>query len=111
MFQIQVPDQVPTLFDIEMMSEVADWSVRWLQVHRMEDVAPRLFAIIPKKWGTSRTVQEALADRTRISDIQGALTVVAMIDNVQLWDMLLSVTNCKSSLHALAYLNQPLPTS
>jgi hypothetical protein len=39
-----------------------------------------LFAIIPKRIVSKRTVQEALENRRWISDIKGALTVGAITD-------------------------------
>ncbi|TVU30853.1 hypothetical protein EJB05_22497, partial [Eragrostis curvula] len=46
----------------------------WLHGQRIEDIAPRLFAIIPKRKVKNRSVEEGLTARTWISDIQGAIT-------------------------------------
>jgi hypothetical protein len=46
----------------------------------LRKAGPRLFAIIPKRIVSKRTVQEALENRRWISDIKGALTVGAITD-------------------------------
>ena len=79
--QTDVGDGATTLF----------WTERWLLGQRIMDIAPRLFASIPKRKANKRTVLEALTNRSWISDIQGALSVGALVDYVNLWDMLDSV--------------------
>jgi hypothetical protein len=51
-------------------------------------LAPRLFAIIPKRIATRRTVLETLANRKWISDIKGALSVGVLVDYLNLWELL-----------------------
>jgi hypothetical protein len=87
---IQVPEQVRAFFAVAVYSEVRDgtktlfWTDRWLHGQCIADLAPRLFAVIPKR----RTVQDALTNRTWTSDIKGALTVGVMVDYFDLWDVL-----------------------
>jgi hypothetical protein len=64
------------------------WTDKWLHGRRISDLAPRLFQIIPKKYVNKRTVQEALSNRSLISDIKDALTVGALIDYLHLWEVL-----------------------
>jgi hypothetical protein len=52
------------------------------------DLAPRLFATIPKKRVKQRMVQEAFTNRAWVSDIQGALTVGVIVEYLHLWDLL-----------------------
>jgi hypothetical protein len=64
-----VPDKAKALFSVAMQTEVGDgkntlfWTDRWLHGQRIEDIAPRLFAIIPKRRTHSRDVHEALTER------------------------------------------------
>jgi hypothetical protein len=55
------------------------------------DIAPRLFAAIPKRRVSKRTVQEALPDHAWISDIREALTVGVLVEYLQLWNILCEV--------------------
>jgi hypothetical protein len=65
------------------------WTDRWLHGHRMTDIAPRLFATIPKRRINKCTIKEAITARKWISDIQGALFVGVIIEFLHLWDILL----------------------
>lgn len=67
------------------------WTDRWLHGQRVSDIAPRLFAIIPKRRVSKRTVQDTLINRTWISDIQGAITVGVIVEYLHLWDILLDL--------------------
>jgi hypothetical protein len=51
-------------------------------------LAPRLFAIIPKRIVSKRTVQETLENRRWICDTKEALTVGAITDYLHLWEIL-----------------------
>jgi len=53
------------------------------------DLAPRLFAAIPKRRVKQRTVRDVLTNRAWISDIQGALTFGVVVDYLHLWDLLM----------------------
>jgi len=91
---IHVPEQVRAFFKVAVYSEVGDgtktlfWTDRWLHGHCIADLAPRLFAIIPKRRIKQRTVQHALTNQSWISDIKGAITVGVIIDYLHLWDVL-----------------------
>jgi hypothetical protein len=92
---IQVPDKVKGFFSMAMQAEVGDgastlfWTDRWLHGQRIADIAPRLFAIIPKRRINKCTIKEAITARKWISDIQGALSVGVIIEFLHLWDILL----------------------
>jgi hypothetical protein len=94
---IQVPRKVKAFFDTVLISEVGNgartlfWTDKWLLGQRVSDLAPRLFAIIPKRIANNRSVLEALTNRKWISDIKGALLVGVIVDYVQLWDLLSKV--------------------
>lgn len=94
---IHVPDQVRAFFAMATISEVGDgahtlfWTDRWLEGQCIADLAPRLFAFIPKGRIKRRTVQEALTNNIWISDIQGALTVGVIIEYLHLWNILSNI--------------------
>jgi hypothetical protein len=52
---IRVPSKVKEFFFVAMQTELGDgatslfWTEKWLWGHRIVDIAPRLFAIIPKQ--------------------------------------------------------------
>ena len=76
-------------------SEIGDgantllWTDRWIHGQCIADLAPRLFAAIPKRRVKQLTVWDALPNRAWILDIQGALTVGGFVDYFHLWDLLL----------------------
>ena len=65
------------------------WTDRWLHGQCIADLAPRLFAAIPKRRVKRRTVRDALTNRAWISDIQGAHTVGVIVDYLHLWNLLM----------------------
>ena len=89
-----MPEHVRAFFAVAVYSEVGDgtktliWTDRWLHGQCITDLAPRLFAVIPKRRLKQRTVQDTLTNRTWTSDIKGALTVGVMVDYFHLWDIL-----------------------
>jgi hypothetical protein len=91
---IQVLDKCQAFFSIAMQTEIGDgtktlfWRDRWLHGQRVEDLAPRLLAAIPKRRVNRCTVVEALANHKWISDIRGALTVGVIADYLHLWNAL-----------------------
>uniref|UniRef100_A0ACD5ZV37 Uncharacterized protein n=1 Tax=Avena sativa TaxID=4498 RepID=A0ACD5ZV37_AVESA len=61
------------------------WTDRWLDGKAIEGWAPALFSLIPKRARKRRTVREALLERCWITDIQGALSPLALWQYAQLW--------------------------
>ena len=57
----------------------------------MMDIAPRLLLVVPRRIQNSRTVHTALANRSWLNDIQGALIVEVLADYLDLWDAILTV--------------------
>jgi hypothetical protein len=84
-----------TFFSIAVITEIGNgtstlfWTDRWLQGKRIVDLAPKLFAAVPKK--IDRTVHEALSNRRWLTDIRGAITVGVLADFLDLWDILCSI--------------------
>jgi len=85
-----VPEQVRAFFSIVVNSIIGDgantlfWSDRWLHRQCIADLAPHLFAAIPKRRVKQRTVQDALTNQAWILDIQGARTVGVLVEFLQL---------------------------
>jgi hypothetical protein len=61
------------------------WEDRWLDGKAMKEVAPEVYALVPKRRRKARTVRQALMDRTWIADIVGAPSALALWQYVQLW--------------------------
>jgi hypothetical protein len=65
-FDIQVPPMVTEVFEAATSSMVGDgastffWLDKWLPEGRLKDLAPRLFALIPKRLSRSRLVTDCL---------------------------------------------------
>jgi hypothetical protein len=79
------------VFDVSTKMVVGDgetalfWVDKWLDGTAIRDIAPDLFALIPKRARKRRTVREALVQRRWITDIQGATSSLALWQYVQLW--------------------------
>jgi hypothetical protein len=61
------------------------WEDRWLDGRSIKELAPEVFALVPKRRRKVRTVRQALVDRTWIPDIAGAPSPLALWQYVQLW--------------------------
>jgi hypothetical protein len=59
---IQVPDKARAFFSMVLTSEVGDganilfWTDKWIHGHKITDLVPRLFDVIPKRISNRRTV-------------------------------------------------------
>jgi hypothetical protein len=78
-------------------SEVGDgcttlfWKDRWLRGHRIEELAPHLSALVPRKIMNKRTVLEALTDFRWTRDLHGVLSTSVICDLLNLADLLSEV--------------------
>jgi hypothetical protein len=94
---IQILDKSQAFFAIAMQTEIGDgtstlfWRDRWINGHRVADLAPRLLAVIPKGKVNKCTVREALIEHKWVSEIRGALTVGVIVDYLRLWNALQGV--------------------
>lgn len=57
----------------------------------MAKVAPNLILAIPKRTVRRRTVAEALNNRNWVSDIKGTLSVLVLVEYLQVWDLVDSI--------------------
>ena len=53
-----------------------------------QDLAPRLYDLLPKRRINKRTVKDALTDDKWLEDIQGEISLVPLLDYLELWDVL-----------------------
>jgi hypothetical protein len=88
--QIQVPEKVHDFFAVAVQSDVGDgahtlfWTDQWLHGQRILDLAPRLHALVKTRRAKKRTVLEVFINQAWMRDIQGALTVGAIVEFLQL---------------------------
>jgi hypothetical protein len=78
-----------TLFPFQ--SSTLFWQDCWVHGKNIEDLAPRLLAVVPKKIRNNRTALEALTNRKWLIGIKGALTVGVFTDLLGLWGELQSI--------------------
>jgi hypothetical protein len=82
-FDIQVPTMVTEIFEAATSSVVGDgasmffWLDKWLPEGRLKDLAPHLFALIPKRLSRSRLVKDCL-DGGWLDDIPADLDALAI---------------------------------
>jgi hypothetical protein len=75
------PKEVQSLFDMVVLMQVGNgsnarfWTDRWLNGKRIRDVAPTIYALVPKRIRNSRSVRDARINLTWISYFHGALSV------------------------------------
>lgn len=90
---IQVSQCARAMLEMAVRSEVGNgkstkfWLDRWLDGKTIRELAPAPFAIIPPKVRKQRTVAQALANRTWVSDITGTLTVQVIVEYLQIWHL------------------------
>jgi len=96
-FQLQIHKNVQAFFSMAVVSEVGNgartlfWSDKWIHGQRVADIAPQVFAIVPKRRIKRRTVFEALTNHSWVSELQGALTVGDINEFLGLWDVISTV--------------------
>jgi hypothetical protein len=94
---IQVSKEVAGLISVAVVSEVGNgsnilfWKDKWLDGKRIQDIAPLVFALVPKRKFSRHTVLEALTDEKWIEDIQGEISASVLTQYFALWDILTGV--------------------
>lgn len=80
-----------------VITEVGDgantffWKDRWLAGKSIQELAPRVHALVPKITTSRCTVRQALCDGKWLEDIQGEISVEALMEFLELWDVLSDV--------------------
>jgi hypothetical protein len=91
MAQIQ---SVQSLIDMVVFTQVSDgsntkfWKGRWLNGSRIKEIVPAVYDLVPKRIKNRRTVKEAMLHLGWVSDFQGALTVVVLLQYFKLFQEL-----------------------
>ena len=96
MFQLQIHKNVKAFFSMVVVAEDGNgartlfWSDKWIHGQRVADIAPQVFAIVPKRRMKRRMVLEALTNPW-VSELQGALTAGVINEFLGLWDVISAV--------------------
>jgi len=91
---IQVSKDVECLISMAVITELGDgtntlfWKDRWLDGHSIQELAPRVFALVSNRRANKRTVREALTNEKWLEDIQGAISVEGLLEFLEVWDLL-----------------------
>ena len=54
------------------------WKDKWLDGKGIQDIAPLIFALVPKRRSSKRTVLEALTEEKWVEDIKGKIGMTAL---------------------------------
>lgn len=96
-FQMQVNPSVKALFSVAVVSLVGNgkstqfWTDSWLKGRSVANLGPHVFAAVNKRRVKRRTVHEAMDQNFWIQDTLGALTVSALAEFLELWDLVTKV--------------------
>jgi hypothetical protein len=91
---LQVSKDAECLLSLAIITEIGDgantlfWKDKWLAGKSIQDLAPNLYVLVPKGRARKRTVKTALDEMKWTEDIQGEIPVQALIEYLELWDML-----------------------
>ncbi|KAG2564742.1 hypothetical protein PVAP13_7NG023489 [Panicum virgatum] len=94
---LQVSKEVEYLLSLAIITEVGDgantlfWKGKWLAGRSIQDLAPNLYSLVPKRKANRRKVVDALVDENRVADIQGEISLEALWEYLDLWDTLTEV--------------------
>jgi hypothetical protein len=94
---LQVSKEVEGLLTMAVFTELGNgadtllWRDKWLKGSNIKNLAPGLFALVPKQTSNRRTVLEALTDDKRVEDLHGNISVAALMEYLAVWDLLQEV--------------------
>lgn len=92
--EIKIHPNVVALFNIGITTQIGNgtstlfWLDRWFMGCCLKHLAPEVVAAVPPNIRESRTVEEALSNRSCPRDMQGGLSMVGWYDYFHLWDAL-----------------------
>ncbi|GJN09772.1 hypothetical protein PR202_ga27806 [Eleusine coracana subsp. coracana] len=82
------------MFLVSVQSIVGDgkhtifWTDCGLHGQSIQELAPSLTALVPKRMLNNRTVHDALTDLQWVDDVRGVLPPLALLEYFLLWDIL-----------------------
>ena len=91
---LQVSKDAECLLSLAIITEIGDgantlfWKDKWLAGKSIQDLAPNLYVLVPKGRARKHTVKTALDEMKWTEDIQGEIPVQALMEYLELWDML-----------------------
>jgi hypothetical protein len=91
---LQLSKDVECLLSLAIITEIGDeastlfWKDKWLTGKSIQDLAPNLYALVPKRRASRHTVMAALDEEKWLEDIQGEISVQALMEYLELWDIL-----------------------
>lgn len=92
---IQVHPNILAMFAASVISIVGDekkktcfWTDRWLHGQPIQELAPALVALVPKRVLNMRTVHDASTDLQWVDGMQGSLPVQAFFKYFLIWNIL-----------------------
>ena len=77
---------------LESGTDALFWEDRWIGGRSVCEIAPLLYACIPKRRRKLRTVADGLADNRWARDIQGTVGIHEIGQYLQLWHRIASTT-------------------
>jgi hypothetical protein len=83
---IQVYPNVSVIFSALVISVVGGgtstwfWTDGWLHRQSIQDLAPALFGLVPKRAGNRKAVYEAVQELRWVADIRGSLPTQALVE-------------------------------
>ena len=91
---LQVSKEIECLLAIAVTTTVGNgastlfWKDNWLDGKSIQVIAPEVAALVPKRRANKRTVLEALTNQRWLEDIQGQLSIDAVMEYLVLWDLI-----------------------
>jgi hypothetical protein len=64
------------------------WKDKWIDGKSVQDIAPLIYALVPKRISSRRTVLEALTEDKWTEDLRGNVDPSTLFQYLALWDIL-----------------------
>jgi hypothetical protein len=80
-----------------VITEVVDgantlfWKDKWFGGKNIQDIAPHVYALVPKRTAARRSVMEALINERWIEDIHSSISPESLLEYLVLWDVISEV--------------------